>query len=905
MCVDRLNPRSSSLSLFLLFIAILGFQFSACSPLKTDENGATFKSNELGDDEGGGGDDDDDDDNDNGGNPLPTDFDGEITKLKLVNVDTNQTILEFLQTQTLSLDISQLPINYSIVVEASSATAEVGSIVFGYQSNSTYRIENGAPYAIAGDSGNRPLKWNEVLVSGNTYVITATAFEAPNGDGRQGSTLTATLRITNGATPPDDPPGPTGELNPTIYLLARGEQAPAAVHVSATPTSLSKGDMDCGSNSVSATIQIPKKSDQTCSDGFTSSFKSYTKASHIANAPRQEFECMTDDQRAKLYACFRERDDRFFKGIANEMLGQDSLVNADYEWDFGDPSSRYNKVRGLNASHLYLNPGTYTIRLKVRNAAGKRGEDTMVVTIKSNSQSHSVYGTRPVIYASSQGEGNKSGANESNPIKFSDISQSITNKIVYLKRDEDYSIGAGVRLGSNSVLGAYGSTSLRRPKLIFNSATGSFLNVFNLGTSPRSIVIKDLEITSASTSVRPRGITIQGPGTPAQDVSLVNIKIGRVGVFATSDSYPTGVLVQDNVSQLNADLSRNIKDNFFYVHGRGIFVAGNVIKTKIPEGVNEGEPLFRICGMGTELVNLFNNDLFTDVPKKDNVVSIRDGNGYSVIGNRLQHGNFDIQADCAAKSWLKTPLNERTTNIIIDGNRIENANIVMKDSVKDLMIRNNAFHQRKLESNYPARRGTSLELKGSKNQRHGAIDVAVFNNTGVLSRDNTTFFKIWVSTPNVIEFSNNLFHSELTNVKAFDLEYNFSSSSLKPFKRFRNNVFVTPNSTVMQFTDGGKSISNINGASTGSSQPAGDNYRYGVSARTEMPTHGSTNVRFQPVSGSDYETDGLNFYTNSIDYDGAGRARPKTGSWTPGAMMKQGTPLGAGVVYPLNQWLDP
>src|SRR5690606_5512664 len=46
-------------------------------------------------------------------------------------------------------------------------------------------------------------------------------------------------------------------------------------------------------------------------------------------------------------------------------------TTARYEWDFGDPSSPYNKLVGYNAAHNYANPGTYTVTLKVFNETGR------------------------------------------------------------------------------------------------------------------------------------------------------------------------------------------------------------------------------------------------------------------------------------------------------------------------------------------------------------------------------------------------------------------------------------------------------------------------------------------------------------------------------------------------------
>ena len=50
-----------------------------------------------------------------------------------------------------------------------------------------------------------------------------------------------------------------------------------------------------------------------------------------------------------------------------------------YEWDFGDGA----RASGRNASHRYLEPGTYTARVTVTDAAGGTGTATVTVTVRA------------------------------------------------------------------------------------------------------------------------------------------------------------------------------------------------------------------------------------------------------------------------------------------------------------------------------------------------------------------------------------------------------------------------------------------------------------------------------------------------------------------------------------------
>ena len=60
------------------------------------------------------------------------------------------------------------------------------------------------------------------------------------------------------------------------------------------------------------------------------------------------------------------------------------VLGAKYEWTFGDPSGKYNKLTGFNAAHVYDTPGTYTLTLKITNEAGKVSLATRQITVAAD-----------------------------------------------------------------------------------------------------------------------------------------------------------------------------------------------------------------------------------------------------------------------------------------------------------------------------------------------------------------------------------------------------------------------------------------------------------------------------------------------------------------------------------------
>jgi len=51
----------------------------------------------------------------------------------------------------------------------------------------------------------------------------------------------------------------------------------------------------------------------------------------------------------------------------SSTLGYGSPIDANFQWNFGDPNGEYNTLPGFNASHIYTSPGDYTITLTVTN----------------------------------------------------------------------------------------------------------------------------------------------------------------------------------------------------------------------------------------------------------------------------------------------------------------------------------------------------------------------------------------------------------------------------------------------------------------------------------------------------------------------------------------------------------
>src|SRR5437762_1852805 len=62
-------------------------------------------------------------------------------------------------------------------------------------------------------------------------------------------------------------------------------------------------------------------------------------------------------------------------------LRSGTILDAHFDWDFGDANGKYNKLTGFNAAHIYENPGQYKVTLHWRDAQGEREPVTLDVNV--------------------------------------------------------------------------------------------------------------------------------------------------------------------------------------------------------------------------------------------------------------------------------------------------------------------------------------------------------------------------------------------------------------------------------------------------------------------------------------------------------------------------------------------
>jgi len=195
-----------------------------------------------------------------------------VVSLTLINAITDQPIGVIQNGAILAL--SQLPA--AINVRADTVPATVGSVGFGYDTpstnlNTSFRTENGAPYALFGDTNGNYANGSFVV---GQYTIVATAYSGANKTGTASQPLTITFTVVS--QPPT--PTPTATATPTA--------TPSATPANAAPVANAGPDQTISdTNGAAGETVFLSGAGSTDSDGTIVSYVWTENGAQIATGP--------------------------------------------------------------------------------------------------------------------------------------------------------------------------------------------------------------------------------------------------------------------------------------------------------------------------------------------------------------------------------------------------------------------------------------------------------------------------------------------------------------------------------------------------------------------------------------------------------------------------------------------
>lgn len=116
-----------------------------------------------------------------------------VTSLTLVNAETNEPVGELMDGAV--INFGEIGTDKLSVI-ANTSPDQVGSLVFSFDDNPSYQVENLAPYTIAGDdTQDGTINYGAWTPSVGEHTLTATPYSAGDGQGTAGAPLTVRFTV--------------------------------------------------------------------------------------------------------------------------------------------------------------------------------------------------------------------------------------------------------------------------------------------------------------------------------------------------------------------------------------------------------------------------------------------------------------------------------------------------------------------------------------------------------------------------------------------------------------------------------------------------------------------------------------------------------------------------------------
>jgi hypothetical protein len=457
------------------------------------------------------------------------------------------------------------------------------------------------------------------------------------------------------------------------------------------------------------------------------------------------------------------------------VLNSGTVLNAKFEWNFGDPTGRYNHLDGFNAAHVYEKAGVYTVTLKVTDDRGRAAKATVKLNVSADD--------RPTVYVdSSKGNDANDGTSPTKAVKTAERAFELAgdDTRVLFKRGQRFTIDKTIAINEDRVLvGAYGTGKL--PVLYRVEGTGD--GIFNTSSAAEDVTFEDLRFDSEykgdADGAAPK-IPVTALYAGGTNVTVRDVEFGDVGNAVNANQKPTGLLVMDS------DAVKDYGTRSYFVWGQGtdLVVLGNHSADSTREHV--------VRTSGAERVLVAHNDFAQTDRSEDDPADIQKGcieihrGQYAYVADNRVHGGV-IRAGPRGGGY--EPEDTATDWVVIENNRCDDVGIQLYAGSHHVMIRNNA-----IERYDSVRHGPAIAFFVPNQGTRVTGDVYVLNNTAVETRSSGSFLKLYgPMQPGSITVANNLWVSpNFRSGSNSSSGMYVSEDNLASFREISGNVWATP-----------------------------------------------------------------------------------------------------------------
>lgn len=653
-----------------------------------------------------------------------------VTSVKdftLINASTNEPVAGYEHISgNVKIDLAALP-SRKLNLRANFDGEFSGSVVFDLNDVENFSVESIAPFSFKHDLYGDYYNWSP---KAGVYKITATSFAGEAGSGTEGESTTVKFTFTDSSSTDnsgtDNSGGNTGG------------------------TTDNTGGNTGGTDDNSGT---------TVDDGSGK------------DAPNAVVKLITSGNVEEGHSVHVSAMDSDLKG--------GTVLGIKYEWDFGDDNSKYNNLRGFNASHVYEKAGKYTITLKMTDAKGR--SDTTKVTVNIAES------TRKVIYVSNDGDDSNSGRAPSLAIRTISKAQQMIddNTEILFKRGDKFTMTNGLMVDtkSNVVIGAYGTGD--SPVLFWNTANKpkDFINMVALRNCTNATV-RDLTFDSKFTDTGKNNLTSVRPS--GTNLTVLNNTFLNVTEGVNSNFQPTGLLVQGN----NAPTF--LRGGFSWCSGYYLVYLGNHLQDSSQENG------MRVSGNGTRNLLFAYNDVRNSykgslVIQKSQYVYAYGNILRGEIGDKGDGGKVEIGP--LGKKTGEKGADQRTKWVVFEENLVtEHSQIQLHHGSENIMIRNNVVRSQDLNF---------FTVEGYNRDYDRTVkNATITNNTVINTGDHGRFLMMGGPAKDIV-LTNNLYIAPNLEIGKYAAAGVYvEQSDLRSFRLIDNNVWPSPKD-ISSYYEGG------------------------------------------------------------------------------------------------------
>ena len=356
--------------------------------------------------------------------------------------------------------------------------------------------------------------------------------------------------------------------------------------------------------------------------------------------------------------------------VASQSQQSPTAYLTDYNWDFGDPGTPFDQVKGFNAAHVYYKPGTYSASLN--------GSIVKVVVTPN---------TRTTVLINTQAD--------MNALAAVGTQKKLSNRMIVIASGKSFNVPSTIVLYSGDWL-----TSTGTPPTL-SSTTGA--TIFGFPYHVGEILIEKVKIQNASEIS-----LISAVDGPIQDIVFKDIQFDMINKGFDIGGY--GILIQ-NVGSALPWQDVHLKSNFELSTPNVLALYGN--NFFVPASAGDGEPGMR--QNGGQLASFIGNNIGGYIGKYDDV-SMRGVQDVYFGSNNVRGGVINTQDGDSQDPQPGGIL----VNAVFENNQLDNCSFELGGGTYNTRVTGNTARYHKINSTpdpyfvlYPPEQSHLMQLGGS------------------------------------------------------------------------------------------------------------------------------------------------------------------------------------------------